>query len=64
MRKREVAAFVHMLKGYKDVLTRSQYIEVKGQALSGKLEAARSTLRRILNERSVKNAEFTGNFDR
>lgn len=60
----EITAFIKVLGTYRKILSKQQISSIKGQALSGNIEAARKGLSRILNERGIENANRTGNYDR
>lgn len=62
--KAEITAFIKVLGKHRNILSKKQISTIKGQALSGNLEAARKGLNRIINERGIENANRTGNFDR
>lgn len=64
MAKTGITAFKKTLGKYRRILSKQQISTIKGQALSGNLEAARKGLNRIINERGIDNATRTGNFDR
>lgn len=64
MSKSEITAFIKVLGKQRNILSKKQISTIKGQALSGNLEAARKGLNRIINERGIENATRTGNYDR
>lgn len=64
MRNSAITAFLKVLGRHKGELSKQQISTIRGQALSGNLKAARKGLNRIINERGIKNAKITGNFDR
>ena len=60
----KITAFIKYLGRYRWLLSKQQISSIKGQALSGNIEAARKGLSRIIKERGIKNADRTGNYGR